>query len=130
MVQLSSAVIADSWKLGVAQNNILFEGRTRDSLSLSVATPVAVRKGSATVTGVTGYTYTDNADGTTDANPITQTERVSLAPRVREMNLVLGYNVAVRNTTSVGVNLVKQFNAGGQSGVQGYGVSFMARSVF
>jgi hypothetical protein len=130
MVQLSSAVIADSWKLGVAQSNILFEGRTRDTLSLSVATPVAVRKGSATVTGVTGYSYTDNADGTTDANPITQTERVSLAPRVREMDLVLGYSVAIRNTTSVGVNVVKQFNAGGQAGVQGYGVSVMARAVF
>ncbi len=130
MVQLGSTVIADSWKLGVAQSNILFEGKTRDTLSFAVATPVAVRKGSATVTGVTGYTYTDNADGTTDANPITQTERVSLAPRVREMDLVLGYAVAVRNTTSVGVNLVKQFNAGGQAGVSGYGVSVMARSVF
>jgi len=130
MVQLNSAIIADSWKLGVAQSNILFEGRTRDTLSFALATPVAVRKGSATVTGVTGYTYTDNADGTTDANPVTQSERVSLAPRVREMDLVLGYMVAVKNTTSVGVNLVKQFNAGGQAGVQGYGVSFMARSVF
>jgi len=130
MVQLGSTVIADSWKLGVAQSNILFEGRTRDTLSFAVATPVAVRKGHANVTGVTGYTYTDNADGTTDANPVTQTERVSLAPRVREMDLVLGYAVAVRNTTSVGVNLVKQFNAGGQAGVSGYGVSVMARSVF
>jgi hypothetical protein len=130
MVQLGSTVIADSWKLGVAQSNILFEGKTRDTLSFAVATPVAVRKGHANVTGVTGYTYTDNADGTTDANPVTQTERVSLAPRVREMDLVLGYSVAVRNTTSVGVNLVKQFNAGGQAGVSGYGVSVMARSVF
>jgi subtilisin family serine protease len=130
MVQLGSTIIADSWKLGVAQNNILFEGKTRDSMSFAVASPVAVRKGSATVTGVTGYSYTDNADGTTDANPITQTERVSLAPKTREMNLVLGYTVAVKNTTSVGVNLVKQFNAGGQPGVQGHGVSFMARSVF
>ena len=130
MVQLNSAIVADSWKLGVAQNNILFEGRTRDTLSFALASPVAVRKGSATVTGVTGYTYTDNADGTTDANPVTQSERVSLAPRVREMNLVLGYTVAQNNTSSVGVNVVKQFNAGGQAGVQGYGVSFMARSVF
>lgn len=130
MVQLSSAVIADSWKLGVAQSNILFEGRTRDTLSLAVASPVAVRKGSATVTGVTGYSYTDNADGTTDANPITQTERASLAPRVREMDLVLGYTVAVKNTTSIGVNIVRQFNAGGQAGVQATGMSIMARSVF
>lgn len=130
MVQLGSNVIADSWKLGVAQSNLMFEGKTKDTLSLSVATPVAVRKGYATITGVTGYTYTDNADGTTDANPTMQSERVSLAPKTREMNLVLGYSVAIKNTTSIGVNVVKQFNAGGQAGVQGTGVSIMARSVF
>jgi hypothetical protein len=130
MVQLGSNVIADSWKLGLAQSNLMFEGKTKDTLSLSVATPVAVRKGYATITGVTGYTYTDNADGTTDANPIMQSERVSLAPKTREMNLVLGYSVAIKNTTSIGVNVVRQFNAGGQAGVQGTGVSIMARSVF
>lgn len=130
MVQLGSSVIADSWKLGVAQSNLFFEGKTKDTLSLAVASPVAVRRGYATVTGVTGYTYNDNADGTTDANPVVQSERVSLAPKVREMDLVLGYTVAIKNTTSIGVNVVKQFNAGGQAGVQGTGVSIMARSVF
>ena len=130
MIQLGSTVIADSWKIGVTQSNILFSGKTKDTLSFAVATPVAVRAGHATVTGVTGYTYTDNEDGTTDANPITQSERVSLAPKVREMNLVLGYNVSRSNTSTVGVNLVKQFNAGGQAGVQGYSVSIMARSTF
>ena len=130
MVQLGSTVISDSWKLGVAQSNIFFGGKTKDTLSLAVATPVAVRRGHANVTGVTGYTYTDNADGTTDANPVIQTERVSLAPKIREMDLVLGYTVAVKNTTSVGVNIVRQFNAGGQAGAQGTGVSIMARSVF
>jgi len=130
MIQLGSTVIADSWKLGVAQNNLMFSGKTKDTLSLAVATPVAVRKGHANVTGVTGYTYTDNADGTTDANPIMQTERVSLSPKAREMNLVLGYTVTQNNTSSIGVNVVRQFNAGGQAGVQGTGVSIMARSVF
>lgn len=130
MIQLGSNVIADSWKLGVAQNNLMFTGKTKDTLSLAVATPVAVRKGSATVTGVTGYTYTDNEDGTTDANPITQTERVSLAPKAREMNLVLGYTITQNNSSSIGVNVVRQFNAGGQAGVQATGVSIMARSVF
>lgn len=130
MVQLGSTVIADSWKLGVAQSNLMFEGKTKDTLSLAVATPVAVRRGHATVTGVTGYTYTDNADGTTDANPIIQSERVSLAPKTREMNLVLGYTITQNNTSSIGVNVVRQFNAGGQAGVQGTGMSIMARSVF
>ena len=130
MVQLGSTVLADSWKIGVAKSNILFAGKTKDTLSFAVATPVAVRSGHATVTGVTGYTYTDNEDGTTDANPVTQSERVSLAPKVREMDLVLGYTVSHSNTSTIGVNLVKQFNVSGQSGVQGYGVSIMARSMF
>lgn len=130
MIQLGSNVIADSWKLGVTQSNVLFTGKTKDMLSFAVATPVAVRKGSATVTGVTGYTYTDNADGTTDANPVMQSERVSLAPKAREMNLVLGYTVTQNNTSSIGVNVVRQFNAGGQAGLQATGVSIMARSVF
>lgn len=130
MIQLGSNVIADSWKLGVTQSNLMFSGKTKDTLSLAVATPVAVRKGYATVTGVTGYTYTDNEDGTTDANPITQAERVSLAPKAREMNLVLGYTVTQNNTSSIGVNVVRQFNTGGQAGVQSTGVSIMARSVF
>jgi hypothetical protein len=108
----------------------MFAGKTKDTLSLAVATPVAVRKGYATVTGVTGYTYTDNDDGTTDANPIMQTERVSLSPKAREMNLVLGYTVTQNNTSSIGVNVVRQFNTGGQAGVQSTGVSIMARSVF
>ena len=130
MVQLGSNVISDSWKLGVAQSNILFTGKTKDTLSFAVATPVTVRSGHATVTGVTGYSYTDNADGTTDANPITQSERVSLAPKVREMDLVPGYTITTGNKSSVGVNVVRQFNAGGQAGVQSTGVAIMARSVF
>jgi hypothetical protein len=130
MVQLGSTVIADSWKLGVAQSNILFNGKTKDTVSLAVATPVAVRSGHATVSGVTGYTYSDNGDGTTTANPVTQSERVSLAPKVREMDLVLGYTISTGNTSTVGVNVVRQFNVAGQAGVQGTGVSVMARSLF
>jgi hypothetical protein len=130
MVQLGSNVISDSWKVGVAQSNILFSGKTKDTLSFAVASPVAVRSGHATVTGVTGYDYSDNSDGTTTASPITQSERVSLAPQVREMNLVLGYTIVTGNTASVGVNVVRQFNVAGQAGLQGTGVSIMARQLF
>ncbi len=130
MIQLGSNIIADSWKLGFAQDNVFFKGKTRDSVSLSLASPVAVRRGSATITGVTGYTYTDNEDGTTDANPIVQSEKVSLAPQTRELNLVLGYNVMVKEETTVGLNFVRQFNAGGQPGATANGLSLMFRSVF
>lgn len=130
MVHLDKSVVSDSWKLGVSHADILFNTVAHDTLSLAVATPVAVRNGHATVTGVTSYTYTSNADGTDDATPVSQTERVSLAPTVREMNLVMGYNIAVRNTTNIGVTVVKQFNAGGNSGVQSTGATLLVRSVF
>jgi subtilisin family serine protease len=130
MVQVGSTLISDSWKLGIAQDAILFDGKTKDTLSLAVAQPVAVRSGFANVSGVTGYNYSDNGDGTTSANPISQTERVSLAPKIRETDLVLGYNIAYSNTTNVGINIVRQFNAGGNPGLNGNGVAIMARSVF
>jgi hypothetical protein len=130
MVQVGSTLISDSWKLGIAQDAILFDGKTKDTLSFAVAQPVAVRSGFANVSGVTGYSYSDNGDGTTSANPISQTERVNLSPKVRETDLVLGYNIAYSNTTNVGINIVRQFNAGGNPGLNGNGVAIMARSVF
>ena len=131
MVQLDSTIISDSWKLGASQERVFInQGKLHDAITLAVAQPVQVRSGSATVTGVTSYTYTDNGDGTSTANPQSQTMRSSLAPQVREMDLVLGYTVKHTNATSVGFNVVRQFNAGGAAGVQATGFSIMARSVF
>lgn len=131
MVQLDRAIISDAWKLGIAQERTFIDmGKLKDTITLAVAQPVQVRSGYATVSGVTGYTYTDNNDGTSAANPITSRERVNLAPGVREMDLVLGYTISRSNTASVGISYVRQFNAGGQAGLQSNGVALMARSVF
>lgn len=131
MVQLDSTLVSDSWKLGASQQRVFIDqGKLHDAITLFVAQPVQVRSGSATVTGVTSYTYSDNGDGTSTANPQSQTMRSSLAPEVREMNLVLGYTVKHTNKTSVGFDVVRQFNAGGAAGVQATGFSIMARSVF
>ena len=131
MVQLDQAIVSDAWKLGIAQERTFIDsGKLKDTITLAVAQPVQVRSGYATVSGVTGYTYSDNGDGTSAANPITSRERVSLAPGVREMDLVLGYNISHSNTTSVGISYVRQFNAGGQAGLQSNGVALMARSLF
>jgi len=131
MVQLDRAIISDAWKLGIAQERTFIDmGKLKDTITLAVAQPVQVRSGYATVSGVTGYTYTDNNDGTSAANPITSHERVNLAPGVREMDLVLGYTISRSNTASVGISYVRQFNAGGQAGLQSNGVALMARSVF
>lgn len=131
MIALDQAIVSDSWKVGVAQECMLIDsGKLKDTVTFAVAQPVQVRSGHANVTGVTGYSYTDNGDGTSAANPITQSQRVSLAPQIREIDLVLGYNVSYSNTTSVGINYVRQFNVAGQAGVQSNGVALMARSVF
>jgi subtilisin family serine protease len=131
MVQLDSTIISDSWKLGARQDRVFInQGKLHDAITVAVAQPVQVRSGSASVTGVTSYTYTDNGDGTSTANPQMQTVKSSLAPQYREMDLVLGYNIKHSNTTDVGFNVVRQFNAGGAPGVQATGFSIMARSIF
>jgi hypothetical protein len=131
MVQLDSTIVSDSWKLGARQERVFInQGKLHDAITLAVAQPVQVRSGSASVTGVTSYTYTDNGDGTSTANPQMQTVKSSLAPKYREMDLVLGYNVKHSNTTDIGFNVVRQFNAGGAPGVQATGFSIMARSIF
>jgi hypothetical protein len=127
MIALSPTLVSDTWKLGIAKNNIFFNGKTNDKLSLSVQGPVAVRRGYANVTAVTGYNYTTDAEDNTTATPITSTERVNLASGRRETNLILGYTVQVQNQTYVGFAVGRQFNS---NGVNGNTVAFTARSVF
>ena len=127
MIALSPTLVSDTWKLGIAKNNIFFSGKTNDKLSLSVQGPVAVRRGHADVTAVTGYNYTTDAEDNTSATPISSTERVNLASGKRETNLILGYNVQVQNQTYVGFAVGRQFNA---NGVNANTVAFTARSVF
>ena len=127
MIALSPTLVSDTWKLGIAKNNIFFSGKTNDKLSLSVQGPVAVRRGHADVTAITGYNYTSDTEDNTTAAPISSTERMNLASGRRETNLILGYNVQVQNQTYVGFAVGRQFNA---NGVNANTVAFTARSVF
>lgn len=127
IIALSPTLVSDTWKLGLAKNNIFFNGKTNDKLSLSVQGPVAVRKGYADVTAVTGYNYTTDAEDNTTATPISSKESVNLASGKRETNLILGYTVQVQNQTYVGFAVGRQFNT---SNVNANTVAFTARSVF
>ena len=127
MIALSPTLVSDTWKLGIAKNNIFFSGKTNDKLSLSVQGPVAVRRGHADVTAITGYNYSTDAEDNTTATPISSTERMNLASGRRETNLILGYNIQVQNQTYVGFAVGRQFNA---NGVNANTVAFTARSVF
>jgi len=126
MIQLGNRISSSTWKLGVAKNNVF---QNKDSLSLSVVSPVRVRNGSATVTGVTGYEFTDNGDGA-DSKAIVSTETISLRAQVKPMDLVLGYTVIGRGYDRVNVNVARQFNLGGVAGNTANSIGVMAVKSF
>jgi subtilisin family serine protease len=126
MIQLGNRILSSTWKLGVAKNNVF---QNKDALSLSVVSPVSVRNGSATVTGVTGYEFTDNGDGA-DARAIVSTETISLRAQVKPMDLVLGYTLIGKGLDRLNVNVARQFNVGGVSGNTANSIGVMAVSSF
>jgi len=126
MIQLGNRILSSTWKLGVAKNNVF---QNKDALSLSVVSPVSVRNGSATVTGVTGYEFTDNGDGA-DARAIVSTETISLRAQVKTMDLVLGYTLIGKGLDRLNVNVARQFNVGGVSGNTANSIGVMAVKSF
>lgn len=126
MIQLGNRISSDTWRMGVAKNNVF---QNKDSLSFSVVSPVSVRNGSATVTGVTGYEFTDNGDGA-DAKAIISTETIGLRAQAKPMDLVLGYTVAGRGYDRVNVSVARQFNVGGVTGNTANSIGVMAVKSF
>jgi len=126
MIQLANHISSNTWKLGVAKNNVF---QNKDAVSLSIVSPVSVRNGSATVTGVTGYEFTDNGDGA-DARAIVNTETISLRAQVKPMDLVLGYTVIGKGYDRVNVNVARQFNLGGVAGNTVNSIGVMAVKSF
>ena len=127
IIALSPTLVSDTWKIGVARNNLFFSGKTSDKLSLSVQGPVAIRKGYADVTAVTGYNYETDTEDNTTATPITSSERMNLASGSRETNLILGYALQLRNRTYLGFAIGRQIDA---DGLNVNTIGFTARSDF
>lgn len=126
MIQLGNRISSSTWRMGVAKNNVF---QNKDALSLSVVSPVSVRNGTATVTGITGYEFTDNGDGA-DARAIVSTETINLRAQVKPMDLVLGYTVIGKGYDRVNVNVARQFNVGGVAGNTANSVGVMAVKSF
>lgn len=126
MIQLGNRISSDTWRMGVAKNNVF---QNKDSLSFSVVRPVSVRNGTATVTGVTGYEFTDNGDGA-DARAIVSTETISLQAQAKPVDLVLGYTVVGKGYDRVNVNVARQFNVGGVAGNTANSIGVMAVKSF
>lgn len=130
MISLDKTIISQSWKLGISQSNILFDDTTHDQLTLSVSAPVNIVKGKATITAVTDYEFTENADGSVDSRAVVSSERVSLRNKVQPLDLAMSYAVMSKSDTQVKVNLVHQINAGGFAGNSSTGVNVSYRMSF
>jgi hypothetical protein len=130
LLQLSPSLISRTWKLGVAKENLFFDGRSTDQVSVDVSAPVTMLRGRARITSVTGYDTTANEDGSVLSTATVASESVNLKPDVLPLDLILGYSISKSENDKVAVNLIKQFNAGGIAGRSGYGVGLMFKSAF
>jgi subtilisin family serine protease len=123
LIQFNRPVVSESWRVGLGFADVI---KSNDQITVSAQSPVVVRRGSAQVTAVTGYEFTEQADGSVSAKSIVGTESVNLRGAVRPMDLVLGYSFNQRDFGRLTVNLARQYNVGGQAGntASGIGMSF------
>lgn len=129
LLAVSPTLLSDTWKLGIAWKDLLFNGKVQDEVSLALHGPVAVRHGSMKVSAVTGYTYSGAEDNVT-ATPVVTSQKINLAQGQRQQDLMLGYSVSLGNHTRMGISVGRQFNVGGISGQTGTAAALMVRSVF
>lgn len=124
MIKFNGRIVSQSWKLGIAKSNVL---QAKDSVSLTLISPVQVRNGSATVTGVTDYQFADAGNDEVTATPVVTSEVVNLRSTVRPLDLVLGYTVTSDKYSKLSVNFAHQFNVGGVNGQtsNGIGLSYV-----
>lgn len=112
LLSVNGPVVSQSWRLGVGRSKLFSE---RDQLQITVGQPVSVRRGQITVSGVTGYEYTETDTGV-QVNPVVQTETVNLRSNAQEYNLAINYRRSLTATSVIGYNLVQRFNQGGVAG--------------
>lgn len=128
MIQLNRPVVSESWRVGLGFADIF---KSNDQITVSALSPVTVRRGSAQVTAVTGYEFTEQADGSVDSKSIIGTETVNIRGAVRPMDLVVGYSFSQKDFGQkdfgrLTVNVARQYNVGGQAGntASGIGMSY------
>jgi subtilisin family serine protease len=127
MIQLNRPVVSESWRVGIGFADIF---KSNDQITVSALSPVAVRRGSAQVTAVTGYEFTEQLDGSVDSKSIIGTETVNLRGQVRPMDLVIGYSFRQKDFSRLTVNIARQYNVGGQAGNTAYGVGVVGAYQF
>jgi hypothetical protein len=123
LIQLNRPVVSEAWRVGVGFADVI---KPDDQITVSALSPVIVRRGSAQVTAVTGYEFTEQTDGSVDSKSIIGTETVNLRGNVRPMDLVVGYSFSQKDFGRLTVNVARQYNVGGQAGntASGIGMSY------
>lgn len=118
LVSNVSDLYAQSYGVSLVQGDVV---KADDSLSLSLKAPLRVYSGSA------GLAVSDVGE---DGLPATRVNRVSLAPSGRELNLTLGYQAPIDDSTSWNLSLQGRHDADNVAGsndvamVAGWKMSF------
>jgi hypothetical protein len=118
LVSNVSDLYAQSYGVSLVQGDVV---KADDSLSLSLKAPLRVYSGSA------GLAVSDVGE---DGLPATRVDRVSLAPSGRELNLTLGYQAPIDDSTSWNLSLQGRHDADNVAGsndvavVAGWKMSF------
>jgi hypothetical protein len=88
MIQTDPVVASQTWRIGVRTSP---GWRDRDQLQISIADPVHITRGHATISAVTDYQYEMDPDGNIQAKPVVSTERINLARTHQQRVLALNY---------------------------------------
>lgn len=115
-----SAVRADAFGLGVTRQGVFGAG---DRIGLLVGQPLRVRDAAASLTAPAGYTL--------DKTLVQDTERVSLAPTGREIDVQVAYDTELTDESRVSTWLMMQLEPGHIAGADAaYGVGLRLQTRF
>jgi hypothetical protein len=117
MIRLSDTIRTSTGRIGITKTDLF---KYQDRLSVSVGTPILIRQGSAEITGVVGYNYDEDTDGTVTARPIMATDKVNLRSQ-RE------YMVGVNYAVPIGPNAAMLVQLAHSTTGYNYGINWVTR---
>jgi len=110
MITGFDTIKTQSWTLGFSKAGFIDD---KDAVSFQVTEMPRITKGTATVTGVTGYSYANVTDSGADATPVVTTEKVSLASSYRQYATSVSYSRNLTAMSQIKTNFtVQSDNAG------------------
>jgi hypothetical protein len=117
MIRLSDSVKTSTGRIGITKTNLF---KYQDRLAVSIGTPILIRRGTAEITGVVGYEYDEDSDGSVTARPVIAKDTVNLRSR-QEYMLGFNYAVPIWSNTAMIVQLARSTSG------YNYGINWIAR---